>query len=85
MLVQNIEEITIFESPDGGKTIYSRRSGEAHRELVRETTEAKTASRWVNLRGAIELAETNETLNAILCQLEVMYELIKDRSTASVK
>ena len=79
MIVKNIEEITIFESPDRGKTVYSRRSGDINRELVRESSENRTSTRWVNLRGAVELAETNETLNDILCQLEVMNELVKDR------
>ena len=79
MLVKRSEEITIFESPDGGKTVYARQHGDVRRELVSEPTQAKTAARWVNLRGAVELAETNETINTILCQLEVMYELVKDR------
>ena len=79
MLVKRSPEIAIFESPDGGKTVYARQHGSIRRELVKEPIEAKTTARWVNLRGAVEMAETNETINEILSQLEVMYELVKDR------
>lgn len=79
MIVKHIEEITIFESPDGGKTVYKRSSGDSRRTLVSESTEAKVTSRWANFKEIIEAAETNESLDIILKQAEVTYELIKDR------
>ena len=33
MQVSKITELTVFESPDGGRTVYARKPGSTHREL----------------------------------------------------
>ena len=33
MMVNKITEVTIFESPDGGRTVYTRQPGSTTREL----------------------------------------------------
>lgn len=75
-LVKSTETITIFESPDGGKTVYARQSGSSERTLIK--SDNKT-SRWMKFREIVELAETDPTLDAILLQAETIYELVRDR------
>ena len=82
MIIKNIEEITIFESPDGGKTIYSRKSGETDRTLVYEDPEAKKEKlfkeRWVEWRDILKASEDNPGLADLVEKAEVFYKLIKN-------
>lgn len=79
MIIKNIEEITIYESPDGGKTVYSRKNGETVRSLHYEDPfmkkEAEITRRWANLKEAVAMADTDPTLNDALTKLEMLYAL----------
>ena len=81
MIIKNIEEITIFESPDGGKTIYSRKSGETDRTLVWEDPEAKKEKlfkeRWLEWRDILETSKTNPGLADLIEKAEMFYRLQK--------
>lgn len=81
MIIKNIEEITIFESPDGGKTIYSRKSGETDRTLVWEDPEAKKEKlfqqRWVEWRDILTASKDNPGLADLVEKAEVYYRLLK--------
>lgn len=81
MILKNIEEITIFESPDGGKTIYSRKSGETDRTLVYEDPEAKKEKlfqqRWVEWRDILAASKDNPGLADLIEKAEVYYRLLK--------
>ena len=81
MIIKNIEEITIFESPDGGKTIYSRKSGETDRTLVWEDPEAKQEKlfqqRWVEWRDILLASKDNTGLADLIEKVEVYYRLLK--------
>ena len=81
VFIKNIEEITIFESPDGGKTIYSRKSGETDRTLVWEDPEAKKEKlfqeRWVEWRDILEASKTNPGLSDLIEKAETFYRLLK--------
>lgn len=81
MIIKNIEEITIFESPDGGKTIYSRKSGETDRTLVWEDPEAKKEKlfqqRWVEWRDILSASKDNQGLADLIEKAEVYYRLLK--------
>ena len=72
----------IFESPDGGKTIYKRSSDSLTRELYLEDPEVlkqqELAIRSQRMMRIIRLAETNTTLRDALEKLETLYLLIKD-------
>ena len=53
MTINKITEVTIFESPDGGRTVYARHPGSSTRELysrdpklVEEENELKQQERW---------------------------------------
>jgi hypothetical protein len=69
----------IFESPDGGRTVYARKSGETVRTLYREDPvwkrEQELTARWNRLKGAVLMDDP--TLNDAIERLEVLYALKK--------
>lgn len=81
MIIKNVEEITIYESPDGGKTVYSRKMGETVRTLSYEDPvskrETELTRRWANLKEAVFMADDDPTINDALEKLEIVYALKK--------
>ena len=77
MMIKSCEEIIIYESPDGGKTVYARKSGDSSRQLVSETQEAKDSARWINWKDILELAKTEPSLNDLIVKAEMTYELLR--------
>ena len=78
MEVSRIQEIVIFESPDGGQTIYQRNSGSGLRELVSEKN--KTLISFQQWQDIIKLSKTNLAIKESLDQLIVLYELSKENN-----
>jgi len=80
-IIKSIEEFTIYESPDGGKTIFSRKSGDTTRTMIHEDPavkkEADITRRWANLKEAVFMAEYDPTINDALEKLEIVYALKK--------
>lgn len=81
MIVQNITEAVIYESPDGGQTVYVRKPGETHRELHWQSEEKKALIKtleedklWGNIRRA---AKDNPTLQRALDEAVMIYNLSK--------
>jgi len=73
----------IYESPDGGKTVYERESGSSERKLIRDnrTVDGQPlydhimeSKLWGEIRRA---AKTNVALADILEQAKMVYALIK--------
>ncbi len=80
--VKTVEEILIYESPDGGKTVYSRKSGDTNRELVKwDDGRTERVLKFTHWRGILDLAETEPSLRDAVQQVEVLYELLRDRRT----
>jgi hypothetical protein len=82
MTVSKITEVTVFESPDGGRTVYARRSGQSVRELYsqdpllqKELDDIENQRRWMEIFGA---RDTNKGLDQLCEQVEVLYELSKN-------
>jgi hypothetical protein len=74
-----ITEVTIFESPDGGRTVYARKFGTTERrlysqdpELQRELAELESQKRWVDI---LQARPTNPELDRLCEQVEILYEL----------
>jgi diadenosine tetraphosphatase ApaH/serine/threonine PP2A family protein phosphatase len=65
----------IYESPDGGDTVYRRRSGEGHRELVREGPLRQRLLRSQLWREIFDAADTDTELQRMIDQIEVFYRL----------
>ena len=73
----------IYESPDGGKTVYERESGSSERKLIRDTRtidgrplheHLAESKLWGEIHRA---AKTNVALADILEQAKMVYALIK--------
>ena len=81
MMVKNITEAVIYESPDGGETVYVRQPGETHRELHSQSEEKrdllekiKEDKLWGDIR---RMAKTNPTLKRALDEAVMIYNLSK--------
>jgi len=74
----NFQNNKVYESPDGGQTIYERDVGSSERTLIKENTSLISQIRedqlWGNIRRE---AKTNKTLADILEQAKMVYALIK--------
>ena len=74
----NYQNNKVYESPDGGKTIYEREIGSTVRTLVKEDTskieQIREDKLWGNIRRE---AKTNVALADILEQAKMVYALIK--------
>lgn len=84
MTTNKITEVTIFESPDGGRTVYARSPGNTHRELYsrepalqQELDELEQSRRWVEILGA---RKDNSSLDELCQQVEILYELSRKQS-----
>jgi hypothetical protein len=81
MMVSKITEAVIYESPDGGETVYIRKPGEAHRELHSQSEEKRSLMQQLNedkLWGDIRrAARTNPTLQRALDEAILIYQLSK--------
>ena len=79
MMVNKITEVTIFESPDGGRTVYARRPGENNRTLHHQdpalqqlSKELENSKRWVEI---FQARKDNPELDNLCEQVEIVYEL----------
>ena len=74
----------IYESPDGGKTVYARPLGDhlSKRMKVFEDPEHLKEKafyeRWHKFRDILQASENSATLRNLLEQAETIYELVKD-------
>lgn len=69
----------VYESPDGGNTVYRRLVGSLERELHYESDEVRIAHRWTRFEDIVKLAETEPALNDAIKQVEMLYALLKDK------
>jgi len=84
MTISKITELTIFESPDGGRTVYARRPGDKARELHlrdplldEELADIEQQKRWMEIFNS---RNVNITLDEMCKKVEVLYELSKKTS-----
>ncbi len=75
---------TIYESPDGGKTVYARKRGSSDRVLVRKDDTVEETKQLLARRDRLtkicELAKTVPALNDQLEKLEEIYLLVKNEN-----
>ena len=77
MMIKSSEEIIIYESPDGGKTVYSRKSGSSDRTLIQEDPNKHYITRWYEWRDILTLAEREPSLADAINKAEIIYVLVK--------
>ena len=70
-------ETYIYESPDGGHTVYRRRSGSVEREMIREGPLRRLQQRSQLWRDIFRAAESDPVLQDMLNQVEI-YHRLKD-------
>lgn len=72
----------IFESPDQGRTVYSRNIMEdsVNRNIVQEPVDLLSYRIW---RDILNTAEQNPTLQSALDRVIMLYELVKTESKLS--
>ena len=80
-MVSKITEVTIFESPDGGRTVYARNPGDTTRRLhsqdpslQQELKDLEKSKRWVEI---LQARHDNAELDKLCEQVEILYELQK--------
>ena len=76
-MIKSCDEIIIYESPDGGKTIYSRKSGSSDQHMLKEDTDKYHVTKWYEWKEILKLAETEPSLANIINKAEMLYVLLK--------
>lgn len=76
-MIKSSEEIIIYESPDGGKTVYSRKSGSSDRTMVKEDTSQRYITKWYEWKEILKLAETEPSLANAINKAEMLYVILK--------
>ena len=65
----------VYESPDGGETIYRRRMGYAERHVVQETPLRRAMLRNQLWRDIFQAAESDAELNYMIERVEIYHRL----------
>jgi len=76
----NYQNHKVYESPDGGKTIYEREMGSTERIMIREDPERKYIEQYNNWRDILKVARNNTTLHDLVEQAEMVYAIIKEEN-----
>ena len=76
-MIKSSEEIIIYESPDGGKTVYSRKSGSSDRTMIKEDTSQNYITKWYEWKEILKLAETEPSLANAINKAEMLYVILK--------
>lgn len=71
------ENLLIYESPDGGQTIYGREMGKSERVLIRQTPIDPYEQIYL-WHDVVNAAKHNPALRALLDEALVLYRLCKD-------
>lgn len=76
---------TIYESPDGGKTVYARQRGSSDRVLVSkndaDTVKSVEIGKWMQrIKDIVELSHTTPALRDQLDKLHTIYLLVKNEN-----
>ena len=84
-MIKSTEEIIIYESPDGGKTVYARKIGDTVRTLDHlDSTwlkEIQIYERWEKLKPAVYMADNDKSLDDAIKTVEILYALKKKENT----
>ena len=70
----------IFESPDGGKTIYGRLAHDTQREELtpHNPQQMELNNLWIMWRDILMASKTNSTLRDALDRAQIIYELSRN-------
>lgn len=71
------ESNKVYESPDGGRTVYARDVGSTERVLVYKDPELVFKDKWIMWGAILRAAESNPSLADAIQKVETIYALIK--------
>lgn len=72
-MIQQIEELIIYTTDSGSKSVYLRANNNDFIEANNQTS----LKRWMKWKDILSTAENNESLETAIQQAEVIYELIR--------
>jgi hypothetical protein len=75
--IKSCEELIIYESIEGDKTVYSRKSGSSDRHMLTEDTNQHHITKWYEWKEILKLAETEPALANAINKAEMLYVLLK--------
>jgi ATP sulfurylase len=77
-MVKHIDEKYIYESPDGGKTVYRRESGSVIRAMLNSSNKPDDLFRYAEFVKIIDMSYKNPALKKALDNLLIIYYTVKD-------
>jgi len=72
----------IYESPDGGETIYRRKLNSLKREIVDISKDARIKKEEIDWHKILEAAEDNPVLQNAIERVKMLYHLTKKDTDA---
>lgn len=72
------ESGVVYESPDGGHTVYSRQVGSTERTLIYKSPASVLVDRKRKWHAILELMESNPALKRAVEHAELIYEIVKE-------
>lgn len=67
----------VYESPDGGNTVYARQVGSNERTLVHQSPAVHLNNRYHKWRDILNLASEYPALDRAVSEAELIYEIVK--------
>lgn len=77
-MAKHIDENYIYESPDGGKTVYRRESGSLIREMLSSPSKPDDLFRYAEFVQIIDMSYKNPAVKKALDNLLLIYYTVKD-------
>lgn len=81
-IVKKTEVITVYESPDGGITVYSREVGQIERKVASiDGLAPEIYNQWILWRDILKYSQDSVALKDLIDKAEITYALIKKDTT----
>ena len=77
MIIKSVGVITIYESLDGDKMVYSHDSGSSTNKMIKEDNSKHHITKWYEWKDILKLASTEPSLYDAIEKAEMIYRLIK--------
>lgn len=77
-MVKHVDDKYIYESPDGGKTVYRRETGSVIREMLTSPSKPDDLFRYAEFVQIIDLSYKNPAVKKALDNLLLIYYTVKD-------
>jgi hypothetical protein len=79
-MIKQVEGL-VYESPDGGNTVYARQAGSIERTLVYKSPASHLINRHALWRDILSIAPQYPSLDKAIRDAELIYEIVKKEET----